>query len=268
MLARHFVCLLLGLSLSLSSGCDRSDQYGDVNVSANIEAADGLDLKAVGELVKQVKNAEELETKLNAPEGLNNLDLDADGKVDFIQVTEYQKGEVRGFSLVVEPVEGETQEIATIEVEKKNEAAEVYVSGNSHVYGPGHHYHYHHPSFTSMLLMSYMFRPHVMYMSPFHYGMYPGYYGGGYARVSRSSYNRRTRTASTNSTSTRSSARSSSSPNAGRNASKGIRSSLRNPTKSQRSFRTKNQRSSTSKSRTTRPSRQRSAPRRSPRRRR
>ncbi len=255
--------LLSLLSVVLLVACkDKADQYGDVQVTANIDAADGLDLQAVGELVKVVKNAEELEAKLNEEGGINNLDLNADGKVDFIQVTEYEKGNVKGFSLVVEPVKGETQEIASIEVEKKGEAADVYVSGNQHIYGMGHHYHSHYPSFGSMLLMSYIFRPHPMYYSPYYYGMYPGYYGMGYARVSRTVYVNRTRSTYSGSAN-RVSSRNSSSPNKGRNASKGIRSSLRNPTSSQRSFRKSSQQAAAAKKRSTsRPSKRSSSPRR------
>ena len=260
---RHQVYALV-ICLGLVVACrDRGDQYGDVNVSANIDTADGLDLEAVGELVKVTKSAEELEAKLNEEGGINNLDLNADGKVDFIQVTEYEEGKVKGFSLVVEPAKGEKQEIATIEVEKKGEAADVFVSGNQHIYGMGHHYHYHYPSFGSMLLMSYMFRPHPLYYSPFHFGMYPRYYGMGYGRVSRVAYVTRTRGRSSGSGGRRISSRKSSSPNKGRNASKGIRSSLRNPTKSQKSFRSKSQRTASRSKSQRRFSTRRSSPRRS-----
>jgi hypothetical protein len=232
--------LLLGTAAVLALGCNESrDVYGDINVSSKLDAADGLDLKAVGELVKSVENAEQLEKKLNEPGSVNNLDLNEDGKVDFVHVTEYGNDQAKGFSLTVEPAKGETQEIATIEVEKKGEAAEVDLRGNEQIYGQHHHYHYG-VSPGSFLLMAYLFRPHPFYMSPFHFGYYPPYYGLGYGRVGHAAYQRRTRTITKGSTAQRvSTARPSTiaSPNKGKSASKGIKNSLRNPTKSQKAFR-------------------------------
>ncbi len=226
-------------AVALAAACDSSPQYGDINVNANISAADGLDLKAVGALVKDAKDAKDFEAKLNEPGGINNLDLNADGKVDFIKVTEYGNEKAKGFSLTVEPEKGETQEIATIEVEKPQEdkKVDVYVRGNEHVYGAHHHYHHTYPVGT-MLLMAYLFRPHPFYVSPFGFGYYPPYYGFGYPAVSRTTYVSRTRTITRGANATQVSNRSSSiqSPNRGKNASRGIRASLRNPTKSQRSF--------------------------------
>ena len=95
----------------------------DVNVQTLVAANEGLDLTAVGELLKKAKTAEELEELLNSPaQGINNLDLNGDNKVDYISVTEYGNDEVKGFSLTTQPAEGETQEIATIEVEKTSES--------------------------------------------------------------------------------------------------------------------------------------------------
>jgi hypothetical protein len=224
-------------------GCERQPSYGDVNVSSKIEAADGLDLKAVGELVKEVKSAEEFEKRINEPNGVNNLDLNQDGKVDFISVTEYGNEQAKGFSLTVQPARGETQEIATIEIEKKGEQAQVDVRGNEQVYGQHHHYHYG-MSPGSLLLMAYLFRPHPFYVSPFHFGYYPPYYGLGYGRVGGATYQTRTRTITQNSTAQRApqgatASRKSAltSPNQGKTASRGIKNSLRNPSKSQRAFR-------------------------------
>ena len=90
-----------------------------VQIQNKQSAADGLDLKAVGALVPKVRNAKELEEKLNAPGGINNLDLNQDGKVDYIKVSEFGDDKVKGFSLTTEPVAGEIQEIASIEIQKK-----------------------------------------------------------------------------------------------------------------------------------------------------
>ena len=76
--------------------CDegyRTSRNTDTTITAY--AADGLDLKAVGVLLKESKDAKELEEKLNKPGGVNNLDLDEDDKVDFIKVESDDQEKIR-----------------------------------------------------------------------------------------------------------------------------------------------------------------------------
>jgi hypothetical protein len=212
----------------VGASCDAPAQYGDINVTSQIEASDGLDLRAVGALVKEAESAQDLERRLNREGGINNLDLNADGKVDFIHVTEYGGEQAKGFSLTVQPAEGETQEVATIEIEKSaseagagepaQQKADVYVRGNDQIYGSQHHHYHSSYPIGSMLLMAYLFRPHPFYVSPFGFGYYPPYYGGGYSRVSRTTYATRAAGAAAGSTPRAVSGRASSlrSPNAGK----------------------------------------------------
>ncbi|HTY12518.1 MAG TPA: hypothetical protein VMF88_15755 [Bacteroidota bacterium] len=138
-------------------------------------AAAGLDLQAVTEIVKESKNAAEIEQKLNAPGGVNNLDVNGDGTVDYIRVTEYGKGNMRGFSLTVMDSTGAEHEIATVEIERGYQSANVIVSGAPEYYGPGAYY-------TGVwapadvVLWVYLWHPHRWYYSPYHYGYYPAYY--------------------------------------------------------------------------------------------
>jgi len=138
-------------------------------------AAAGLDLQAVTEIVKQSKNAAEIEQKLNAPGSVNNLDLNGDGNVDYIHVTEYGKGNMRGFSLTVMDSTGAEQEIATIEIEREYNSANVIVVGEPEYYGPG-------VCYTGVwapadvVLWVYLWHPHRFYYSPYRYGYYPSYY--------------------------------------------------------------------------------------------
>ncbi|KAA3615682.1 MAG: hypothetical protein D8M58_15930 [Calditrichaeota bacterium] len=234
-----------------SDSNERQDEYYDVNVQTMVPAAEGLDLKAVGGLLKKAETAEDLEQLLNSPaQGVNNLDLNADGKVDYINVTEYGTEKIKGFSLSTEPAAGEVQELATIEVEKTSDSqAQMQIQGNEQIYGRNH---YHHSSFglTDMLIMGYLFRPHGFWGSPYGYGRYPGYYSS-YNTMSRSDYSNRTRTntsgssfRSSNSSNLSSTAKS---PNAGKSA-KSVKAPLRNPTSSQKSFQAKNKTSSRSRS--------------------
>jgi hypothetical protein len=215
-------------------------RYGDVNIQAT--AANGLDLKAVGELVKQARDAEELEKLLNKPDSVNNLDLNEDNKVDYIHVTEYGDDRAKGFSLTVQPEPGETQEIATIDIEKEGEKAKVEVRGQEQIYGHNNYHHYSSP-LTSFLLMSYLFSPHRMFFSPWRYGYYPGGYGA-YRPVPAAAYRSRAGNIARSSTAQKSSASSMrnkvTSPNKGKSAGKGIRAPLKNPTRSQKSFQSRN----------------------------
>jgi hypothetical protein len=218
--------------------------YG-TDTTVYVNAADGLDLEALTAMVKEVKSAEDLEKKLNASGGINNLDLNEDDKVDYIKVTEYgdKNANEYGFSLTTEPAEGEVQEIATIEVVKTGDKAQVQVAGSQNIYGSNHVYHNHFP-LGSFLLWSYLISPHPYYYSPWGWGRYPGWYSY-YGPVGRSVYSTRTRTITRNTGVTRgtgSAARSANikSPNSGKTASKGVVKSLKNPTASQKSFQARN----------------------------
>ena len=218
-------------------------RYGDVNIQAMAAtAADGLDLKAVGELVKQARDAEGLEKLLNKPDGVNNLDLNEDNKVDYIHVTEYGDDRAKGFSLTVQPEPGETQEIATIDIGKEGKKANVEVHGQEQIYGHNNYHHYSSP-LTSFLLMSYLFSPHRMFFSPWRYGYYPGGYGA-YRPVPVAAYRSRADTIARSSTSQKASASTirnkAASPNKGKSAGKGIRAPLKSPTSSQKSFQSRN----------------------------
>ena len=63
---------------------------------------DNLDLYAVLDLFQKSKTIEEFEKSLNLEKtGINNLDLDLDGKVDFIKVVTKQDGDDFTFILQV-----------------------------------------------------------------------------------------------------------------------------------------------------------------------
>jgi hypothetical protein len=211
---------------------------GDTTIQA-AEAAEGLDLKALGELAKKAKTAEELEKLLNQPGSINNLDLDQDGQVDYLKVTEYGDDKVRGLSFTVDLDENQTQEIATIETEKVNEEeAEVQIQGNEQIYGANHYYHYRSPIWDFMLLSFLFNRDRDPWLSPYRYGSRPTWYNP-YPSVPSSSYRGRvqpmTSTFSGTSASRPLVGSTVTSPNAGK-AAESVRAPLRNPTTSQKSF--------------------------------
>lgn len=192
-----------------------------------------LDLQALGEMVKKSQNAEDLEKQLNQPGSINNLDLENDGNVSYINVTEYPGATngSKGFSFTVTMKNGEKQEIATVEVQQQNQQASMNIVGNQNVYGPGYNYT---SSFlmTDFLMYHYLFYPHPYYCSPYmRYGYYPSYYHS-YRSSPYSSYNTRMRTVTKTTTITRTTNNiSTSSPNKAANS-----RSLSESQKSQKSF--------------------------------
>lgn len=237
--------------LTMFATCNRSKPE---KVSADViaqEYAKGLDLKLAAELAKKAKNAEEFEKQLNTPSSkVNNIDLNDDGKVDYIKVTEYGSGSNRGFSLTTELESGKVQEIATIEFSKQGDRVDMNVNGNSSLYGSNAHYR---SSFglTDVLLFTWLFsdlnRPR--YASPYGYGNYPSHYNQNWKRKTNKEYQGYASSSGSSSSFKKSSSRKASSiksPNASKTAARA--SILANPTKSQRSFQTRSGKSSSSRS--------------------
>ncbi len=199
---------------------------------------DNLNLQALGELVKSSSNAQDIENKLNASGSINNLDLDGDGSVDYIKVTEYGTGDDRGFSFTVDLPNNEKQEIATVDLQKGTNGADMNIQGNQQIYGQSAYYQSHY-SLSDVMIMSYLFSRHSMYLSPYHYGYYPSYYHS-YRSVPMASYSSRVSSSTKTSKITRTTTTTSKvkSPNANLNSKKvnTRAASLSNPTRSQKSF--------------------------------
>jgi hypothetical protein len=190
-----------------------------------------------------VKTGEEFERSLNDPNTrINNLDLDENDQVDYIKVTEYGSDNLRGFSLTVDLADGQTQEVATIEIEKTSDGANIQSHGNQQIYGSNHYYRSH-SSLTDVLLVSWLFsgsRPY--YGSPWGYGHYPSYYNS-YPTRGYDSYRADMSRTTSNSSYTRASSstlsKSIDSPNASKNATN-IKAPLKSPTTAQKSFQARN----------------------------
>lgn len=212
--------------------------------AGSVSAKDGLDLSILGHLAAKANDAEDFERTLNKPGGINNLDLNEDGQVDYLKVTEIAaKNGVAGFSITDEVADSDVQEIATVYVDHSSggNQGQVQVQGNSQVYGPNHY-------FVDTLILTgallWLFTPHPYYVSPYRcWGCYPPYYSR-YQPVPVATY--RTTVTSTTSTPMRQtttaaipSSKAPVSPNAGKTAS-AIKAPLANPTASQQSFQQRN----------------------------
>jgi len=98
---------------------------------------DNLDLFAVLDLFQKSPSIEDFEKSLNLAEtGINNLDLDLDGNVDFIKVATEQDGDDFSFVLQVDVSETEIQDVAVILLSKdKNEEVTMQMIGDKDLYG-------------------------------------------------------------------------------------------------------------------------------------
>lgn len=167
---------------------------------------DGLNLYAVLDLFQKSKTIEDFEKSLNLEAtGINNLDLNLDGKVDFIKVVTKQNGDDFTFILQDAVNEKETQDVAVILVSKdKNKKVTMQIVGDEALYGKGYivepkaaapsvtpnpAYAGSEPVKTaapatttvvvveSTPIVQYVYSPvYVPYVPPYHYGFYPPYF--------------------------------------------------------------------------------------------
>jgi len=139
-------------------------------------AAEGLNLQAVSELFTETANLEAFEQALNHPdEGINNLDLDGNGEVDFIRVVEQVIDDSHLIILQAAIGADEFQDVATIEIEKSADSYAMQVRGDEIIYGTNYYYappaHVH---IAAWPIIAWIYRPvYRPYHSRFHFGLYP-----------------------------------------------------------------------------------------------
>ncbi|UKN00388.1 hypothetical protein K6119_11645 [Paracrocinitomix mangrovi] len=103
------------------------------------EIGDNLDLFAVLDAFKNAESIEAFEKTINDPDQkINNLDLNEDDEVDYIQVHDEGEDDVHAFILRIDLGEGddETQDVAVIELEKSGDnQATIQIVGDEEIYG-------------------------------------------------------------------------------------------------------------------------------------
>ena len=139
------------------------------------EAAYGLDLMAVSELFKETSNLEAFEQAINDPDtGVNNLDLDANGEVDFIRVVSEVVGQTHVIILQAALGVDEFQDVATIEVEPSDDEYQLHIHGHEVIYGPDYYVVPTHVHVHTWPIIGWLYRPAFRpYRSVYHYGYYP-----------------------------------------------------------------------------------------------
>ena len=213
--------LLVVVVVLNSCGSNGNDGQGN-NVSIQSNALPGFNVNNFANLVKKTTNPTDIENQINQDgNDVNNLDLNKDGKVDFLKVSE-SENKIQ----VTDDVDANNSvNVATMTV-NKNQAdpntADMQIQGNPSYCGQNYQYQSH-VSLGEVLLLAYIFSPHRYYVPMYHYGYYPPYYRG----YATSSYRTVTHTYTT-------SRNVGSSPTA--RPFTPSRSSLSNPNHSQRSF--------------------------------
>jgi hypothetical protein len=98
---------------------------------------DNFSLQGALEMFKQSKTPEEFEKKLNSENNyVNNLDLNDDGKIDYVRVVDKMKGDIHAIVLQVTISNKESQDVAVIEIEKLGkESAMLQIVGDPELYG-------------------------------------------------------------------------------------------------------------------------------------
>jgi hypothetical protein len=98
---------------------------------------DNFSLQGALELFRKAGSVEEFEKLLNTESsGVNNLDLNNDGQIDYIKVIDKSDRDVHAFILQVPVTETENQDIAVIELEKTGaETAHLQIAGDEDIFG-------------------------------------------------------------------------------------------------------------------------------------
>ena len=141
-------------------------------------AKDNLDLERVGNLLERSDSPEEFERYLNEEDGINNLDLNGDGYVDYISVEEYGDRDdgQRGLSLFSRFGPNAIQEIATLLFYRDGPnypGSRILINGNEQLYGDNNYYEANWLDRSIGLVSTLFGRRDNYYRSPYYYDNYP-----------------------------------------------------------------------------------------------
>ncbi|MGI8786350.1 MAG: hypothetical protein ACR2HG_01130 [Pyrinomonadaceae bacterium] len=144
--------------------------------NSETEAAAGLDLYAVAEIFKDSETLEKFEQNLNnSANGINNLDLNEDGEIDFIRVSEQVAGKTHFAVLQITLGEDDFQDVATIAVEEENAGNyNLQFQGDAAIYGANYYVVPANNNFGGWNIVRWLFSPNYrVYVSPYGYQNYP-----------------------------------------------------------------------------------------------
>ena len=148
----------------------------DTAENSETETVAGLDLYAVAELFKDSETLEKFEQNLNdSDNGINNLDLNEDGEIDFIRVSEQVAGKTHFAVLQVALGEDDFQDVATIAVEEENTGNyNLQLQGDTAIYGANYYVVPAKNNFGGWDIVRWLFSPNYRaYVSPYGYRNHP-----------------------------------------------------------------------------------------------
>ena len=174
------IFFILGLISIPFSGINAQTQAGRLSLPG-----DNLDLYAVMELFKDANDLEDFERRLNSEkEGINNLDLNEDGFVDYIRVLDYTNDNFHSIVLQVPFSDAENQDVAVIEIEQDARGSTVIqivgdpaLYGNSYIIEPAPVNNVRYANVSNWRTVRYIYAPtYVVYVSPWYYNYHPNWY--------------------------------------------------------------------------------------------
>ena len=159
---------------------DTTGEYAEYLASIDTTSlGSNLNLQAVAELFRTSKDLEEFEQRLNdKDEGVNNLDLNEDGKTDYLRVVDH--AEKNTHVIVLQAVVGKDQfqDVASIDVVQDGDKVSLQIVGDEDIYGTDYYIEpeeqeevKNYPAVKVMFVVGY-----TPYYSPYYWGYYPPYY--------------------------------------------------------------------------------------------
>lgn len=154
-------------------------------------SGDNLDLFGVLELFKKATSMEAFEKAINDEKNqVNNLDLNGDGETDYIRVIDHREGDDHAIVLQVPVNDKESQDVASIEIEKTAEnTAQLQIIGDEAVYGKDYIIEPKEDAaatkFMRIVVVNVWMWPNVkfiygpkyaVWVSPWHWKKYPGWW--------------------------------------------------------------------------------------------
>lgn len=145
-------------------------------------AKDNFDLQRVGPILQRSHNVGEFERYLNEDDGINNLDLNGDGYVDYISVDEFDYGDnrdERGLSLFTRFGPDLVQEIGRVMFYRDRPdypGSRVLLYGNDQIYGDNYYYETNWLDRTIDIVSAIFSDRGDLYRSPYYYDNYPDWY--------------------------------------------------------------------------------------------
>ncbi len=146
----------------------------NVSIQADKDNA-AFDVNALSSIVRTCTEPKVLEEKINDPaNNINNLDLDKDGKVDYLTVTEEGQNVLVIKDANVDPA----VVVANLTITPNNDSktASMQIQGTPQYCGSYNTYYQPSISFGELLFLSYLLRPHSYYHPYYGYHNYPSYY--------------------------------------------------------------------------------------------